>query len=114
MKLIKNKDNKIKVYCINCLRFNKNSCYNLCEIPDCGLPFDNRYEYTHLDKDFQFDKAKGVFINHNQIFDKKGQKFIKKRLSKIRTSSINEGTIIGHPSNLNYDNNCYFYKSKIK
>mgnify|MGYP000980881510 CR=1 FL=1 len=50
----------------------------------------------------------------NQIFDKKGQKFIKKRLSKIRTSSIDKGTIIGHPSNLNYDNSCYFYKSKIK
>lgn len=114
MFLNKKRDNKAKVYCKNCKRFNifSDSFLNLCKIPDCGLPFYNRYEYTDLDSNFNFDKAKGIFSTYNCTIDKKGQKFIKKHLSKIETNSIEDGTIVGHPSELNYNNNCYFYKRK--
>jgi len=110
----KKKNNKTKVYCKSCKRADSylNSNLDLCEIPDCGLPFYNRFEYTVLNNDFNFDKAKGSFTDYTKIIDKEGQKFIKKRLSKIKTNSINKGTINGYPSELNYDNDCYFYQQK--
>lgn len=114
MSFNKKKNNKTKVYCKNCKRFNiySDSFFDLCEIPDCGLSFYNRYEYTDLNHNFYFDQAKGNFLLHTRIIDKDGQKFIKKHLSKVMTMSIDTGTIVGHPSELNCNNDCYFYQQK--
>lgn len=113
----KKRNNKIKVYCTNCKRASfyindKYDAVDLCEIPDCGLPFHNRFEYKIQKEDINFDTARGIFTNYTKIVDKEGQKFIKRYLSRIKTSSIENGTIEGIPSELNKNNDCYFYHQK--
>lgn len=82
-----------KVYCKNCLRW-YSAGTDHCGIPDCGV----------FEKE-DFNKA----VGKKESFDIEGYKFIKSHMPRIYGYAGKE--LFGHPSQLNKNNDCYFYKA---
>lgn len=95
-----------RVYCKNCVRWYANQAnykedINQCDIPSCGIELlENNSDEKHL-----------YYIAIGKI-DLIGIKFIEKYLDHIHFLQ-NRTEIFGKPSQLNQDNNCYFYLPKI-
>ena len=93
-----------KVYCKDCVRWYSTGA-DQCEIPSCGIPTKNRFS---LNK--EFNKAVG---ERTGKVDKAGQEFIKSHIERIY-SCDDKKMIYGSPSQLNVNNDCYFYKALPK
>lgn len=92
-----------KVYCRDCIRW-YGTKVDQCDIPSCGIPMEDRFS---INKDF--DKA--VNVEAGPV-DKEGQEFIKNHIERIH--SCTNKKIYGSPSELNTNNDCYFYKALPK
>ncbi len=92
-----------KVYCSNCIRWYFTGV-DQCEIPSCGIPIGDRFNTNKA-----FGKAVGKKVGK---VDKVGQKFIKSHIKYIH--SYTDKKIYGSPSQLNINNDCYFYKTLPK
>ncbi len=92
-----------KVYCKNCVRWYSTGA-DQCEIPSCGITSNDRENTS------EFRKATGK----QKYIDKSGQSFIKSHLKRISFCNSNYSMIYGHPTKLNANNDCYFYKTLPK
>jgi len=96
-----------KIFCKNCTRFYMTEA-DQCEIPDCGMRklenFDNNTIRTNNPK--QYSIAVGRY-------DQNGIDFLEGKIKFYSyTTSIKKDNIFGHPSDLNKNNDCYFYKER--
>lgn len=87
------------VYCKNCIRWYSTKA-DQCEIPSCDYFSKNKGNEA-------FYQAVGI-DNKRNLFEKEGLEFIK---SHMRFIHGNERKIYGKPSELNKNNDCYFYKT---
>lgn len=102
---------KSKVYCKNCKRWYGNGI-DQCEIPSCGIQYTRHG--CKSDEEYEAKKAycKAVGLEHK--IDEKGIEFIVSHLKIIHFTNSKQDMLYGHPSQLNRDNDCYFYLPKTK
>ncbi len=104
-------EQNLKVLCMNCVRvygYERKQYVDQCEIPACGLrkdgiPDNSEYLITN------FDIAVTGSPRFQELnYDPHGIDFIKKHLNHICFDG--DYKIYGHPSQLNINHDCYFFK----
>jgi len=98
-----------KVYCKNCQRWYGNSI-DQCEIPSCGIQY-TRYG-CKSDDEYEAKKAYCKAVGYDHKIDEKGIEFIVSHLKIIHFANSKQDMLYGHPSQLNRNNDCYFYLPK--
>lgn len=102
----------MKKYCKNCIRW-YHTRVNQCNIPNCGI-FNQEIENKDMSVLEKVTGSKEKLIKDK--IDIEGQNFIKSHLGlkKICIRLFNSKEIYGIPTELNKNNDCYFYKSLPK
>ncbi len=105
-------------FCKNCVRiygYERQEQYvDQCEIPSCGLrpegiTDDSKFLITNFDIAV-FGKPRYEELNYCQ----EGIDFLKSHLKHIIFCNGKENMIYGHPSSLNINHDCFFYKEEEK
>jgi len=87
-----------RIHCINCKRWYITTGEDQCDIPDCGI-FEDEVNFLNA-------------IGLKSRKDINGINFIKNHMDEIYQSD-QLGIIYGKPSELNINNDCYFYLSPL-
>ena len=96
-------------YCKDCVRLYDHFT-DQCEVPACGLD----YETDDHDKRLKFAEAAGLPIPENfSLVDEEGAAFLKTHLQYLNFCG-HKTKVIGHPTELNVNHDCYFFKPQDK
>lgn len=95
-----------KILCRDCARWYSATKADQCVVPSCDVPSN-----TFLQSNSQYQQAvHGRLVGPD--IDTQGAAFLKSKMRFINYCGDN--MVYGHPSELNVNNDCYFFKPKLR